>query len=109
MQYVYPNASQLKKISKADRRFFEKNPHRSYYVRPVLPGEPVASRPFTYTAIRQIIPGERVRLFIASDKPLPACNEQAAALVWHWLASTEMPPWLLKIIDKREREGGRLQ
>jgi hypothetical protein len=98
-----------KKTLDTDHCWFEEHPTRSYYVRPVLPGEPVSSCPFTYAAIRQIRSGERVQFFIGSDRPLNALNEPQAALVWHWLASSTCPPSYLKALDEREREGRPLQ
>ncbi len=69
------NSANEERASNSDRRWFARNPHRTYRVRPSLPGEFPWKRgsgiPATFaswTLVKQIEPGVRIRrrLFIRS-------------------------------------------
>jgi hypothetical protein len=104
---VHEGPSLDKKTFKADRRWFEKHPNRSYHLRPAAASEiPLAgSAPAPiYTVIRQPEPGIRLRLFIWIIGPVQD-DEETAAYLWHRAAGWTYPPDFLRAINERECGG----
>jgi hypothetical protein len=76
------NFASEERASRSDRRWFARNPHRTYRVRPSLPGEFPWERddgiPATFTSwtlVKQIEPGLRIRLALpvrSGAKPIDA-------------------------------------
>ena len=93
-------ADQVDRVTQADRRFFERYPHRAHRVRlasraeigqnEIVEGHPVwlPEGLRVFTAIRNIAPGIRARLFIRAPEGSDTDVNEATAFTIYEAAST---------------------
>jgi hypothetical protein len=81
----------MEAASETDRLWFEAHPHRSFRVRPHIPGEwPPGSLPARprgwrpYTVVRQVMPGFRLRLAFSAEGE-PGQGERAAERLYEMM------------------------